>query len=216
MPDMSQTRGWRVFRFICAVLVCYWVLGGVYESVNFYAGFYGYSGPPPADTGFAPPAVLLAGLLWEAVPGLLIVLGMIHLSLGVRAGDRWLAAWTAVMAAGIGLDALTWAWDDLMWPILWTPSKLDLVAVSAGFCLAGALMMVILVMAPRRARQPNDAGRALSLGVGVAVLAIGASASAAAGFNWLVLALSWFLGGFDICVAVIMARREREMLQTAG
>jgi hypothetical protein len=148
MRSSGPRRGSPGLRLFCAILACYWTLGGVYGSVFTFAN-YSDTYNPREDSGYFPSLpFLVAALVWISAPVLLVIFGLIHLGVDARAGWRWLVAWIGAMAASVGLVLLLWSF----WPL----SRPALLVVSGGFFLVGMVMVATLIGATRAEREPAE------------------------------------------------------------
>ena len=211
MPDMSQTivRRSRVLGGVCVALACCWALAGFIFGWDNYVN-YGTGPVPPPDSSFSLTALVI-NLSYSFAPLLLIALGYVYLSWAGRAGSWWLAGWTGMMAVCVMTSILTLLGDNALWPVIWNPSRLDFLAVSAGHLLAGAAMVAALVLAARRTRPAHGPGLLPSIGLGFAILLGGAIGFVVTGHVLYILALSWWLGIFHIGTA--LATRLRNLKQ---
>ena len=89
----------------------------------------------------------------------LLIAGLVYLR---RSGWRWLATWTAAVAAGAALEAMVITWTGYHYPspTYVGPGIVSWVSLteSLGFAALGAAMMAILAGAERSAAYPA-AGR---------------------------------------------------------
>jgi hypothetical protein len=209
MPAMSRAAMRRspVLAGVCVLLACFWAWAGGQFGWGSFANYYRYYGPP-SDPNFSLTA-LFFNLSYMFAPLFLTALGLLYLSGGGRLGSRWLALWTAIMAACIAVSILTLLWADALWPMLWVPSRLDMLIVFAGHLVVGAAMTATLILALRPSASAPEPGLLLSRGLGFLILVAGATAFVATGDSFYVLTLSWWLGLFYFGTIVTVRIRSR-------
>jgi len=200
----------RALGVICIILASSWGLVGFLSGLDSFVNYYSNAGPQ-ADTSFSVAAIPV-GLWYMFTPPLLAALGLVYLSRGGRVGSALLAVWTGIMAACLMTNILSLLWDSSLWPMLWVPSRLDLLAISVGHLLVGIAGAGTLVLASRRILPGRGPGLVPSAGLGLAILVAGAIGFLVTGHVYYILALSWWLGAFYIGTVITVRLRSQKQI----
>lgn len=117
---------------------------------------------PPWLSGAAVLVVFVLAAPWALLPVPLLIVGVRRLRQVPPAGWRWCAAWVAAVAAAAGLEVLAVTRYAQPWvsPAYLGTAVVNWVALaeSAGFLVAGLVMLAVLTAAQRSLRrQPTGA-----------------------------------------------------------
>jgi hypothetical protein len=117
---------------------------------------------PPWLGGVAILLVFALAVPWALLPVPLLIVGIRRLRQVPPAGRRWCAAWVAAVSAAAGLEVLAVTRSAQPWvsPAYLGPAVVNWAALaeSAGFLVAGLVMLAVLTAAQRTLRrQPAGA-----------------------------------------------------------